>query len=94
MARDLFGFNRPPLVADMNADGVVTISDVGLWMKWVFFWPGDTAVQLIGPTAVGRFLEITEASLGGWGTGILSLAVWCAVIVIIGILDEPFRSKK
>jgi len=28
-------------ILDMNRDGAVTISDVGLWMKWLFFYPGD-----------------------------------------------------
>lgn len=78
----------------MNADGAVTISDVGLWLKWLYFWPGDTTVQLVGPTAIGRFLEISEASYGGLGSGIVSLIAWSAVISLLSVLDQPFRTKK
>jgi hypothetical protein len=93
MARDLFGLNRPSLAYDMNADGVVTISDVGLWLKWLYFWPGDTAVQVIGPTAVGKFLKFSDSSFGGRGSGILSAVVWGVVIGVIGIMQEPSRPK-
>ena len=51
-------------VSDMNFDGAVTISDVGLWMQWLIYYPGDWFIQYFMNTDVGRFLEISEANYG------------------------------
>jgi hypothetical protein len=62
--------------ADMNQDGVVTVSDVLLWLKWIYFLPGDlTAIVLMG-TPIGNFLEITPTSIEGVGSGIFSFLFW------------------
>jgi hypothetical protein len=33
------GYRIWQFAADMNGDGVVTISDVWLWFKWLYFYP-------------------------------------------------------
>ena len=70
--------------ADMNRDGAVTISDVGLWIKWLFFYPGDILIGGIGPSKIGTFLELTPASFGGLGSGVLSVLGWVLGFVILG----------
>jgi hypothetical protein len=61
---------------DMNHDGIVSIADVGLWLQWLFFMPGDLATLVLLGTPIGDFLEITSGSLQGWGSGFLSFCVW------------------
>ena len=76
-------------VADMNGDGVVTISDVWLWFEWLYFYPGDGVVWVVGTAlpAAARFLEVTPASYGAAsGSGIISLLIWGGLI--LSILDE------
>lgn len=67
-------------VADMNGDEAVSISDVWLWFKWLYFMPGDLVVAMIGPTALGRFLELTTFSYGNAGSGVLSFILWMLVL--------------
>lgn len=75
----LWGF-----VADMNFDGVITITDVWLWFKWLYFIPGDAVVSIVGPLGLGRFLEMTpDASLGGLGSGVMSFLAWTFLITIL-----------
>jgi len=66
---------------DMNLDGVVTISDVGLWIEWVFFLPGDLMIEgilLWGPR-LAVFLELSRADFGGLGSGVVSVFGWLLV---------------
>jgi len=80
---------------DMNRDGQVTISDVPLWFSWLFFLPGDLVLLLLLGTTVGNFLEISRASLGGFGSGILSvLFVWLPVYGSLMNLTEGGPTPK
>jgi hypothetical protein len=79
-------------VADMNLDGSVTITDVGLWMKWLFFMPGDALILASMDTAMGRFLEVTPTSYGGFGSGVVSFLVWA--IGYFALADLPSRLDK
>jgi hypothetical protein len=63
-------------VADMNGNGAVTIRDVWPWMNWLFFLPGDWLILVVGPTAVGRFLELGPGSMGGPVSAGISFLVW------------------
>jgi hypothetical protein len=73
---------------DMNLDGVVTISDVWLWLQWLYFLPGDLAALVLLDSPVGNFFEITLGSLQGVGSGVLSFFFWFVVF-------EPlFRRRK
>ena len=68
---------------DMNLDGVVTISDVWLWLQWLYFLPGDLTALVLLDSPVGNFFEITLSSLNGLGSGVLSFFFWF-------VLFEPF----
>jgi type I restriction enzyme R subunit len=83
-------------VADMNGDGNVTVSDVGLWAKWLFYYPGDIVVWVIGPTGVGKFLEMTPiTSYGGSISGTVSFFFWLwAVITLWGELTMSPGDRK
>ncbi len=77
-------------VADMNFSGSITISDVWLWFKWLYFYSGDGFVYfLINEIPdIGHFFEITYSSYGGVLSGIVSFFVCSIVLVILGaILD-------
>lgn len=67
------------LARDMNGDGVLSISDVSLWIQWAFWLPGDYLLIGIWRVApeVAVFLELTPAHLGGWVSGIVSAAIIC-----------------
>jgi len=62
--------------ADMNGDGAVTIRDVWPWLKWLYFLPGDALIAWLGPTALGRFLELGPGVMGGPISAGLSFFVW------------------
>ena len=55
-------------VADMNADGIVTISDVWLWIEWLFYWPGDGFIYILIHkfSTFAQFFELTSADYGEW----------------------------
>lgn len=73
--------------ADMNIDGRVTISDVWLWIKWLYFYPGDLLIAgIAGVTpATAHFFEFNQGSYGGAFSGIVSLLAWFIVYVAIEI---------
>jgi len=77
------------IAKDMNCDGVFTISDMGLWLEWAFFLPGDgmlwTLMQL---PKIATFLELTPIAYGGWISGIASAVVWIntlGTLAMIGV---------
>jgi hypothetical protein len=84
---------RWQFVADMNGDGAVTISDVGLWLKWVFFAPGDALLLAFmqGLPGAALFLELNPRSVSGLLSGIISAGVW---YLPIGILRETIRDAR
>ena len=86
--------NRFSLTSDMNLDGVVTISDVWLWFKWLFFYPGDYLLFIqitVFPTSWAQFWELSFTWFGGWWAGIFSFFVW--MMILIGI-SEGVREIK
>lgn len=86
------GVGRPwGFVADMNFDGIVTISDVWLWCKWLYFYPGDLVLRVTmdGFPGLARFLELTEGSYGGVVPYVLSLVLWpMASAALAGIVGQ------
>ena len=48
-------YERWAAQSDMNCDGAVTISDVWLWAKYVFYAPGDFMLMTLAPTKLGAF---------------------------------------
>ncbi len=72
-------------VADMNYSGSITISDVWLWFKWLYFYPGDGSVYFLVNVVpgFGQFLEITYNSYGGILSGIISFFGWIIFAFVI-----------
>src|SRR5258706_7807713 len=84
---------------DMNDDGAFTISDVGLSMKCVFFYPGDLLLYLIMHaynTTIARFFEATPAAYGGTFSELVSVVVWvpslCTVLILL--IPKKFFMRK
>jgi len=69
-------------VADMSRDGAITISDVWLWVKWVFFYPGDVLVYLFMSETprISQFLELSRFSYGSNGSGVISAFAWLILL--------------
>jgi hypothetical protein len=45
-------------VADRDFNGKITISDVWLWFKWLYFYPGDLFIYLSVNRTKGAKLQI------------------------------------
>jgi hypothetical protein len=73
---------------DMNGDGAVTISDVALWLKWIFFYPGDLIVAGLIGTPAGNFLELRPSDFGGGWSFTLSLVSWLLAFVCLAVAAE------
>jgi hypothetical protein len=83
-AADVAWKERWHFVADMNGDGVTTISDVWLWLKWAFFAPADwlLLITMYYATSVALFLEMTPSMLSGRFSGITSGFFWLIALAI------------
>lgn len=78
--KESWGDYRPwDFVADMNMDGLITITDVWLWFKWLFFFPGDSLISFLGPSAVGRFFEMSPENYGGGFSFLVSAFFWMSL---------------
>jgi len=72
-------------VADMTGNGTVTVSDLWLWIEWLYFWPGDGLIYLVMrylPGAAG-FLELTPARFGGPLSLFISFGLWIVVAILL-----------
>lgn len=79
---------------DMNGDGVVTVSDVWLWVKWLFYYPGDWLIDILTNTALGRFLEFSAASLGGGLSAVISFLAWYAFFAIAASCENSRQNES
>lgn len=69
--------SRATFSSDMNADGVFTITDVGLLLKQVFFFPADMATMIVfGSDDLVKFFEMNCNTGTGYGGAVFSLVVW------------------
>jgi hypothetical protein len=72
-------------VADMTGNGYVTVSDLWLWIEWLYFWPGDGLIWLVirylPPLAA--FLELNPGRYGGPLSFFLSFGLWIVVLVLL-----------
>ena len=87
----MFDTRQWDFVADMNNSGSITISDIWLWFKWLYFYPGDGLVYFLvnKVPSIGHFFEVTYNSYGGLLSGVISFFVWIIALGIFGaILDE------
>jgi len=80
----------------MNLDGVVTISDSWLWIKWLFFYPGDYLISVFikKPDDIAIFLELSPTSYGGWGSGVLSIFMWYLLFGALFSFIDYFNSSE
>jgi hypothetical protein len=76
-------------VADMNYSGSVTISDFYLWIKWLYFYPGDIFLKMVAgelPRLISFFeMSNISNSYGGILSGILSAIAWISLPAILAI---------
>lgn len=73
------------LGADMNCDGVVTVSDVERYIGWVFYSPGDFIFSmLMRNKGLATFFELTPADYGNWGSTVISALVWLCMLIGFG----------
>jgi hypothetical protein len=70
--------------ADMNQNGLVTVTDVWLWIKWGYFWPGDGLIWLaINYTpGLAKFLELSPGKYSGPLSLFLSFPMWVVFLVL------------
>jgi hypothetical protein len=73
---------------DMNHDGVYSISDLWIQIKYVLFAPGDGVICLIAQDQrLSTFLELGNHSYGNWFSVIVSLVSWpLALVIVLAIL--------
>ena len=77
------GFSK--LTADRNLDGKITISDIWFWLHRLYFYPGDfTVILLLGIPTMAEFFELSESSLGGIFSGVVSFGVWSLLACLVG----------
>ena len=71
------------LVWDGNADGQITVSDVGLWLQTLFFLPGDTLIWLSLSYApeITQFFEVDAGQYGSTFSALLSVFIWLGIAV-------------
>ena len=72
-------------VADINNSGLVTISDIWLLFKWLYFYPGDYLINFFveQEPEIGRFLELSYSYYGGFLSGFISLFSWITAIAMV-----------
>ena len=84
--------NRFRFVADLNGDGVFTVSDVGAWFNWVYFAPGDSIAILLLNSGLGNFLEISTDSINGLGSGVFSFFAWWMLFAVLANAQSATRA--
>ena len=89
-------------ITDMNGDGALSGSDALLWAQWLFFLPGDAFIAYYGPTELGRYLGLTQASFGsatsaGLSVLLWAVAVWAALYLfgfLLDAIDPTYRQQQ
>ncbi len=62
---------------DMNANGAVTITDIGLLLKFFFLLPATCATLVLSAfPALANFFEVNCDTGSKWGGAIFSIIVW------------------
>ena len=84
-------------ISNMNGDGIFTISDVGAWIGWLFFYPGDLVIYgILFFGQLARFFEVTPAHYGGLFSFLFGLAIWPIplLVLFIGRFEEWYEQKQ
>jgi len=73
--------------ADMDQNGAITISDIWLWVDWLFFYPGDFLILGIMKFGdIHTFFELSSNTFGNWFSGIISFIFWFTHILWLVVL--------
>ncbi len=82
------GFRQWSFVADMDCCGALTLNDVMLWFKWLYFYPGDLCILLLANLTpnISQFLGISLADFFGWLSGGVSAVFWILASSIFEIV--------
>jgi len=69
---------------------------VWLWVKWLYFYPGDLLLSIIIGTPFGRFFEVSPNNFGGFLSFLLSLPIWVVILAALGralifTFDDEYR---
>lgn len=82
------------LALDMNGDGRFTIADLWAWLEHLLFLPGDVVLSLVltHAPALAAFFELNADHYGTPVTKFLSVAIWLAGFVLIGMVINAFRN--
>jgi DNA-binding MarR family transcriptional regulator len=74
-----------PFEWDVNHDGQLTISDVGLWLQQMYFLPGDLVIwgMLQYWPEASQFLELTVADYGSSASALISVLCWLIVAIVV-----------
>lgn len=72
-------------VADMTGNGTVTVSDFWLWIKWLYFWPGDGLIYLAITKVprLARFFELSASKFSGPLSLFLSFGLWIVAVLLL-----------
>ena len=83
-------------ISDVNHSGSTTIADAWLWLKWLFFYPGDGLFYLLiyKFPSVAKFFNIYTDNYGGAASFIMSCILWVAAIYIFAACKEAIFGKK
>jgi len=81
-------------VADMNSDGIFTMSDIIEIFIQLFFLPGDSLLFLILNylPKVTQLLELSYDNYHGMFAGIVSCIVWVFLLPIIVNVIKLFKA--
>ena len=90
------------IAADMNGDGAVTGVDYAAWAQFFYFLPGDAFIAQFGPTEVGRYLGLTQASFGSVTSALLSAVLWVLAFFValyvfrfvLDAIDPTYRQQQ
>ncbi|TAK84670.1 MAG: hypothetical protein EPO20_13590 [Betaproteobacteria bacterium] len=78
------------------------MTQVALWLEWLFLFPGDTLIARIAPTPLGALLALGPRSLGSNTSAALSMAVWLVGIwalygfgiFLVDAVDPTYRAER
>jgi hypothetical protein len=66
---------------DLSRDGVISGADILALAEYLFFAPGDAMIWLtLQSAALSAWLSLDIGAYGGWGPGLISIAVWLALL--------------
>jgi hypothetical protein len=80
---------------DMNGDGVFTLDDVWLMVKYIYFAPGDLLIfgHMVDPDLPTLF-ELDASWLYGWASGVISGIVRFIALGIFGAIVSAIVEKR